>query len=177
MALRSGGDGPWILIHRYIGLFVGIWMCAVGLTGTVMAYYREIDAFLNPGLFAATNSPRHPDLDAMVSTVNAAYPDRFILYLDRYFLSQDETYPFVLSEPMPVTAGGLDLAAIGNFEAAASLELAMQTRPENEEILTALIKCYEGRDDLQADVFRRRLEKIKAKTDESESAGNQEDGA
>ena len=128
VALRSAGEGPWIVIHRYIGLVVGLWMCAVGITGTIMAYYQEIDVFLNPELFAATNSPRHPDLDAMVSTIHAAHPDRFILFLDRYFLSQDETYPFVLSEPMPATAGGLDLTSIGNFEAAASLEVFVDPR-------------------------------------------------
>ncbi len=115
--------GPWIFIHRYVGLFVGIWICAVGVSGTVMAYYREIDVFLNAEFFAATNSPRHPNLDAMVSTINAAYPGRFVLYLDRYFLSRDESYPFVLSEPLPTNAGELDLTSIENFEAAAALEV------------------------------------------------------
>jgi hypothetical protein len=55
----------------------------------------------------------------MVSAIEAAHPDRFILYLDRYFLSQDETYPFVLSEPLPVTGNRLDLTSIENFDAAA----------------------------------------------------------
>ncbi len=49
-------------------------------------------------------------------------------------------------------------------EAAASLELAMRSRPKNKDILAALIKCYEGRDDLQADVYRQRLEAIEADT-------------
>ena len=128
MALNKARQDLWVVVHRYIGLLLGLWVCAVGLTGTVMAYYREIDAFLNPELFAATNSPRHPDLDAMVSTITAAYPDRFILYLDRYFLSRDETYPFVLSEPMPSRSGELDLAAIKNLEEAADLEVFVDPR-------------------------------------------------
>ncbi len=49
-------------------------------------------------------------------------------------------------------------------EAAASLELAMRSRPKNKDILAALIKCYEGRDDIQADVYRQRLEAIEADT-------------
>lgn len=46
-------------------------------------------------------------------------------------------------------------------EAAAALEMAMQVRPENKDILEALIRCYEGRDDLQAEVYRKRLEELK----------------
>lgn len=128
MVLPKSQRGTWIFIHRYIGLLVGIWVFAVGVTGAVMANYREIDALLNAELFAATNSPRHPNLDAMVSAVNAAYPDRFVLSLDRYFLSRDETYPFILSEPMPIEAGELDLESIENFEVAASLEVFVDPR-------------------------------------------------
>ena len=128
MLLHRWKEGPWIFIHRYIGLLLGIWVFAVGVTGAVMANYRELDVFLNAELFAATNSPRHPNLDAMVSEINAAYPDRFVLYLDRYFLSRDESYPFVLSEPMPLSAEGLDLKSIENFEAAASLEVFVDPR-------------------------------------------------
>ncbi len=133
MLTYTSQEGPWITIHRYAGLFLGIWMCAVGITGAIMAYYREIDAFLNPALFAADESPRHPDLDAMVRTVNAAFPDRFILSLDRYFLSPDESYPFILSEPLPVNAEGLDLTLIGNYERAASLEVFLD--PGNATII------------------------------------------
>jgi tetratricopeptide (TPR) repeat protein len=52
-------------------------------------------------------------------------------------------------------------------EAAAALEMAMQIRPDNEEILTALIKCYEGRDDLQAEVYRKQLEELKKSNGDS----------
>ena len=135
MVLREWRQGPWMFIHRYVGLLLGIWAFAVGVTGTVMANYREIDAYLNAELFAAADSPRHPDLQAMVSVINAAYPDRFILYLDRYFLSGDESYPFVLSEPLPITDDGLDLTSIGNFEAAASLEVFVD--PRTAEIIGA----------------------------------------
>jgi uncharacterized iron-regulated membrane protein len=77
--LRAG-DSKWTLVHRYIGLFLGIWVFAVGVTGAVLAYYREIDVLLNPDLFTAVGSPRNPDLDAMVTSVQRQYPDRFILY-------------------------------------------------------------------------------------------------
>ncbi len=122
-----------IFIHRYVGLVLGLWLFAVGSTGSILAYYREIDVFLNPDLFAAKNSPQHPDLDAMIAKVRAAYPDRFVLYLDRYAISRDETYPFVLSEPLTKTATGLDLTPIKNYDAAADLQVFVD--PATTEIV------------------------------------------
>ena len=60
-------------------------------------------------------------------------------------------------------------------EAAAALEMAAQLRPENQKILEALIQCYEGRDNLQADIYRRRLERLREKGNENvdEQAGGQ----
>ncbi len=45
-------------------------------------------------------------------------------------------------------------------EAAAAFEQAMQFRPKKKEILESLIKCYQGRDEQQVEVYRRRLKKI-----------------
>jgi uncharacterized iron-regulated membrane protein len=117
-----------IFIHRYVGLILGLWLFAVGLTGSILAYYREIDVFLNPDLFAAKDSPQHPDLDAMLARVRAAYPDRFVLYLDRYALSGNETYPFILSAPLPRTDKGLDLSSIGNYDTASALDVFVDPR-------------------------------------------------
>lgn len=132
-ATRGGGFDAWVFIHRYVGLILGVWACAVGATGAVMAYYQEIDVALNPGLFAAANSPRHPDLDRMIAAVRAEHPDRFILYLDRYALRRDETYPFVLSGRLPMVDGRLDVSGIGNFDDAAELEVFVD--PATAEIV------------------------------------------
>lgn len=129
--MRGTAKGIWISVHRYVGLAVGVWLFAVGATGAILANYRELDAFLHPEFFSAANSPRHPDLDAMVANVRAAYPDRLVLFLDRYFLNTNETYPFILSAPLPVTPDGLDLTSIGNFEAAASLEVFVDPATAN----------------------------------------------
>ncbi|MDX2222430.1 MAG: PepSY-associated TM helix domain-containing protein [Rhodospirillaceae bacterium] len=120
---RTKGFDLWMFVHRYVGLILGVWLCAVGATGAIMAYYQEIDVLLNPELFAAQDSPRHPDLDRMIGAVRVAHPDRFILYLDRYALSRDETYPFVLSARLPVIDGRLDVSRIANYDDAAELEV------------------------------------------------------
>ncbi len=124
-----------VFLHRYIGLVLGLWLCAVGTSGAILAYYREIDVFLHPELFAAKNSPQHPDLDAMIARVQTAYPDRFILYLERYALGRDETYPFILTEPLPRTATGLDLSSVGNYDAAMDFQVFVD--PASAEIVGA----------------------------------------
>lgn len=40
-----------VLIHRYAGLFMALFLIVAGLTGSIMAFEDEIDAWLNPQLF------------------------------------------------------------------------------------------------------------------------------
>ncbi|MBM3513979.1 MAG: PepSY domain-containing protein [Alphaproteobacteria bacterium] len=136
MSARGSRDGWMIVVHRYVGLIIGAWMCAVGASGAILAYYREIETWLDPKLFLMeTPGPRHPDLDRMVAAVRAAYPDRFILYIDRHGLSLNETYPFILSGPLPMIPEGPDLSSIGNYEAATDLQIFVN--PVTAEIVGA----------------------------------------
>ncbi|MGC2165676.1 MAG: PepSY-associated TM helix domain-containing protein [Gallionella sp.] len=38
----------WVLIHRYAGLCMAVFLLVVGLTGSVLAFYHELDDWLNP---------------------------------------------------------------------------------------------------------------------------------
>ena len=105
-----------IWIHRYVGIFLGLWLFSIGASGAILAYYREIDTFLNPQFFAVQNAPQHPDLDGMLERVHAQQPDRFVLYIERYALKRDEAYIFTLTMRLPVTNQGLDLSTIGNYD-------------------------------------------------------------
>jgi len=40
----------WALIHRYVGLAMTVFLILVGLTGSVLAFYYELDRWLNPEL-------------------------------------------------------------------------------------------------------------------------------
>lgn len=40
-----------VLIHRYLGLTMALFLIVAGLTGSIMAFENEIDAWLNPQLF------------------------------------------------------------------------------------------------------------------------------
>jgi uncharacterized iron-regulated membrane protein len=38
----------WVFIHRYVGLAMAVFLVIVGLTGSMLAFYDEIDDWLNP---------------------------------------------------------------------------------------------------------------------------------
>jgi len=40
----------WVLIHRYAGLAMTVFLVLVGVTGSVLAFYHELDRWLNPAL-------------------------------------------------------------------------------------------------------------------------------
>jgi len=44
----------WLRLHRYLGLTAALFLLLAGLTGAIIAYQQELDAWLNPHLF---NSP------------------------------------------------------------------------------------------------------------------------
>lgn len=43
-----------LIVHRYVGLSIALFLILEGLTGSVLAFYRPLDAALNPELFRAT---------------------------------------------------------------------------------------------------------------------------
>lgn len=46
----------WFALHRWLGLFVGGWFALVGLSGSLLVYEDEIDAWLNPHLLSDTHA-------------------------------------------------------------------------------------------------------------------------
>lgn len=41
----------WLRLHRYLGLTAALFLLLAGLTGSIIAYQQELDAWLNPELF------------------------------------------------------------------------------------------------------------------------------
>jgi uncharacterized iron-regulated membrane protein len=44
-------------LHRYVGLATAVFLTVAGLTGSALAFYHELDAWLNPALFRVEPSP------------------------------------------------------------------------------------------------------------------------
>ena len=66
--------------HLWLGLVLGGLFVLLGLTGSVLAFYPEIDAVLHPEIRVAKirieGGATPPDWDRALATVRAAYPDK-----------------------------------------------------------------------------------------------------
>lgn len=62
-------------LHLAMGLTLGALFALVGLTGSVLAFYPEIDAALHPQM-AVTGSGGTPDWTRAYATVRQTYPDK-----------------------------------------------------------------------------------------------------
>lgn len=64
-------------LHRYVGLFVGLLLIIIGLTGSLLVFEKEIDHFLTDQQFGRIipQEQRVP-IESVVDTVKAAFSDR-----------------------------------------------------------------------------------------------------
>lgn len=70
-----------VLLHRWVGLATAVFLAVAGLTGTVIAFHRELDAWLNPAFFHPTPvvGPTLP-ANELVRRVEAAEPRFRVTY-------------------------------------------------------------------------------------------------
>lgn len=53
----------WVLVHRYAGLAMTVFLAVVGLIGSLLAFYAELERVVSPQLYVEANG-RKP-LDSM----------------------------------------------------------------------------------------------------------------
>ncbi len=58
----------WVLLHRYAGLAMTAFLIIVGLTGSLLAFYNELEKIINPQLSVAANGRAPLDLAALIDT-------------------------------------------------------------------------------------------------------------
>lgn len=65
----------WSTLHRWLGIGLGLWFALVGVTGTLLVWRDEVDAWLNPAWFRApaSSGPALP-VDELIERVRAAQP-------------------------------------------------------------------------------------------------------
>jgi uncharacterized iron-regulated membrane protein len=64
-----------LVLHRYIGVTVGILLAFVSLTGSSLIFWKEINVFLNPQMFQVVPQGDRVSVQFVVDTVRSAYPD------------------------------------------------------------------------------------------------------
>lgn len=65
--------GLLVALHRYVGLTIALFLILVGLTGSIIAFHSEFDAWANPDLFYAPEG-RQLSATELVRRVEAADP-------------------------------------------------------------------------------------------------------
>ena len=76
----------WLVkTHRYLALTVGIFFVFLGLTGSILAFYPELDRLLNPNL-NIRSSGKIQSLDLVLNNAKSLFPDKF---LHSVFLASD----------------------------------------------------------------------------------------
>jgi len=67
----------FVVIHRYVGLTIGLIVVVLGLSGSIIVYWREIDRTFNPQE-RVVHEPSRPmiSLDEVLAIVKKAHPQR-----------------------------------------------------------------------------------------------------
>ncbi|MGH8558926.1 MAG: PepSY-associated TM helix domain-containing protein [Methylococcales bacterium] len=66
----------WLNMHRYLGLSAGSMFVLLGLTGTINAFWVELDSWLNPQLVISQTQGDCRSLDEILKAVQAVHPNR-----------------------------------------------------------------------------------------------------
>lgn len=78
----------WVIVHRWAGLSIALFLCVAGVTGSLLAFNDALDVLAAPGLHRVTPpSPGAPMLDpqALRDRVMARHPGGVIDYLPLRF--------------------------------------------------------------------------------------------
>lgn len=64
----------WLLLHRWIGVFILVFIVIAGLTGSAITFWRAIDNWLNPAWYQVTVGEKTHSLNALSAQVSHNYP-------------------------------------------------------------------------------------------------------
>ena len=68
----------WVVIHRWVGLLAGAWLVVVGLSGSFLAFYPEIDRALNPDWSTPQSRGEPLPMQRVLDSARQAMPGRFL---------------------------------------------------------------------------------------------------
>jgi uncharacterized iron-regulated membrane protein len=96
------------LIHRYVGLALAGFLMLAGLTGSVIAFHDELDAWLNPELYRVAHARGPLPVDTLIERVESAEPGVLVQALS--LQREPGRSVLVRVEPGPDPAGGAPTA-------------------------------------------------------------------
>lgn len=75
---RNRARQVWVVIHRWVGLLAGAWLVVVGLSGSFLAFYPEIDRALNPDWSTPQSRGEPLPMQRVLDSARQAMPGRFL---------------------------------------------------------------------------------------------------
>lgn len=100
-----------VLVHRYLGLVMALFLLLSALTGSLLAFNDELDAAINPRLFNAPSSGSSPLSPlALRERVLVAYPQSEIESIPLYFEKDRSQMFWIYGKEDPITGGHAELA-------------------------------------------------------------------
>jgi uncharacterized iron-regulated membrane protein len=105
----------WLKVHLWLGLSLGLILAVIGLTGSVLVFWREIDQALNSSLYQASASAGPiKSIDEMMAAAESAAPAGWVSTWSDAPTNSAENYLFGFSyqqaPPAPEEAESLTIA-------------------------------------------------------------------
>lgn len=111
-----------LVLHRYLGLYVGALIVLVSVTGSVLVFRAEIDAWLHPEMLRVEPADEHVSIDRVAARVHDAFPDDEVRLI-RLPQVPDEPYKVWLTKAVDerVFVDPGDGALLGHWDATQTL--------------------------------------------------------
>lgn len=68
----------WVSVHRWLGLVAGLLFAVMGLSGSVLVYYQELDQWLNPALVLPQDRGTIQPMARILAAARARADGRFV---------------------------------------------------------------------------------------------------
>ncbi len=65
-----------VVVHRYLGLMLGLFLLVSGVTGSAIVFSKEFDRFLYPALLNVSEQPLRASIDDVMTNVQRRLPER-----------------------------------------------------------------------------------------------------
>lgn len=91
----------FVLLHRYIGLVMALFLVVAGFTGIFIAFYDELEAWIHPEVMLVKPVPNQPMLSpiALAELVQKKYPHTMIRRIPLHQLPEESVRFFLRSRP------------------------------------------------------------------------------
>jgi len=71
-----------VLWHRWFGVFAALWLALMGITGSIIVFYGELDTWFNQDLKTTQHRRTTVSLDAMVAAAERHLPGSSAVFID-----------------------------------------------------------------------------------------------